>query len=506
MKKIIILISSIFAFQGLTGQITITSSNMPDTGDTTRLSSAVVLPGTDLSQTGPGYTWDFSMLDPQSQSVEEYVSPTSTPFLYQIIFNQSVANLASPINALAFLPGFNITDAYAFYKKSSSNYVRPGYAATIMGVPIPMKFDLPELFYTFPLQANSQADSSYSMYELAFPNVGYFSIERKRVNVVDGWGELTTPFGTFNTLRVKSVITERDSLYLDSLQFGAPIIRYYTEYKWLAIEFGIPVLTITEEGPLITAIYIDSLRNLNPMTVSLGPDENICGGDTISIAAEVSGGTPPYSYLWNTMDTTAVIKVSPGQTTTYSVLVTDSLNNFITGSKTINVTEFSNIELGPDTLVCSGLSVTYTSDFNYDQLRWYINGELQPPGNTLTIDTTLAGMNTVIVRVEYESATCSGSDQVEVTFYICQGIAGINELQFVIMPNPVKEMLVVEGNDLPEKVGFVIYDMNGRRIRSGNQQVFGHRINIDVKSLKPGSYNLLIINENSRGAVKFIKN
>ena len=40
------------------GQITITRSDMPDIGDTIRVSTAIDLTGIDPALTGPGYTWE----------------------------------------------------------------------------------------------------------------------------------------------------------------------------------------------------------------------------------------------------------------------------------------------------------------------------------------------------------------------------------------------------------------------------------------------------------------
>jgi hypothetical protein len=96
------------------------------------------------------------------------------------------------------------------------------------------------------------------------PNIVYLGQIKKRKNTVDGWGTLKTPYGTFQALRVKSEVSEMDTAYLDTLQTTFPALnRKYTEYKWLVKGYGVPVLEITDEGPSISIIYIDSLRILN---------------------------------------------------------------------------------------------------------------------------------------------------------------------------------------------------------------------------------------------------
>ena len=79
------------------------------------------------------------------------------------------------------------------------------------------------------------------------------------MNHVDGWGTLITPYGTFSVLRQKSEVYEYDSIYIDSLGFGVPVTRNYTEYKWLAKGMKIPVLQVNDNFGGLVAKYIDSV-------------------------------------------------------------------------------------------------------------------------------------------------------------------------------------------------------------------------------------------------------
>ena len=61
----------------------------------------------------------------------------------------------------------------------------------------------------------------------------------------------------------------------------------------------------------------------------------ICSGDTTSIFSIVSGGTPPYTLLWDNSSSLSSINVSPASTTSYTQTVTDA--DFCTTTKSILV-------------------------------------------------------------------------------------------------------------------------------------------------------------------------
>ena len=74
------------------------------------------------------------------------------------------------------------------------------------------------------------------------------------------------------------------------------------------------------------------------ITPTLTPaSTDLCAGDMITVcASSITGGTGPYTYLWDTAETTDCIDVSPLATTTYSVTVTDAM--LCTGEGDIEVT------------------------------------------------------------------------------------------------------------------------------------------------------------------------
>ncbi len=504
MRKTALILALLISLISLQAQITITQSDMPNISDTIRISTSSVPTFPDPALTGPDYFWDFSSLLPDSQQVESYVSVSSTPFLYQLIFNASVANLASPITAIDFIPGLDVSDAYIFYKNTQNAYQRAGYAATAFGIPIPLKFNNPEVLYKFPLSANSPADSSQSNFSFSIPNLGYLSIQRKRVNEVDGWGSLTTPYGTFDVLRLKSTVYEYDSIYIDSVQTGLPLIRNYIEYQWLGTGQGIPLLSVTQEGPITTARYRDIASNFNPIVIQ-AEDRTICQGDTANISVNVSGGYPPYNFMWSTGAQTPEIEVAPDDTTSYSVLVSDAQMGAMIGTVQVSVIPFERLDLGADTLLCAGQQLHFDAGNNYDQINWYVNNILSGQSQTFSIDTTSIGMGTATVKVEFTKNTCVGTNESLVGFYLCEGLDENDRITFNVYPNPAKDQLTITGKQLSKNAEISLIDLQGSALVIKILSKENGRFQASTSDLVPGNYFLKIVDGKKSGAASFIR-
>lgn len=259
MSKFCFLPIVIICWLPLLGQITIDQSDMPTPGDTLRKSTALNTGQFDFTETGSDHSWDFSGLVPLSQAVDTFVKVTETPPVYWLFF-LTAANMASPLGSSP-IEQIPLTEAFNFFNNTPDSYSDVGYAAMVFGVPLPFKFDDPDILYDFPVNYQN-VDSSESGFEFALPDLAYLKLERKRVNTVDGWGDLRTPYGTFEVLRIKSEVTEYDSIYIDSLDIGLPINLEYTEYKWMAKGQKIPLLKVTENVLGVIAEYRDSIRDL----------------------------------------------------------------------------------------------------------------------------------------------------------------------------------------------------------------------------------------------------
>lgn len=83
------------------------------------------------------------------------------------------------------------------------------------------------------------------------------------------------------------------------------------------------------------------IRDIEPVSVSLTATELVCPGDKATISSTVSGGKAPYTYSWNTGETTPNIQVDPNNTTTYTVTVKDAcIQQPVSASITVSVPPF----------------------------------------------------------------------------------------------------------------------------------------------------------------------
>lgn len=263
----------VLLFSGLANaQITITNSDMPLVNDTLRVSNTGNVGTSDPTLTDTNYTWDYTHLTYLNQKIDTFVSVNTTPFLYQLYFNNSIiypntkSDLAVHVATPTLTTGLTLSDVYNYYKKPSTQYTQTGFGAKINGVPTSVRFDSLDVIYRFPMNYGNE-DSCISKYALNVPSLLYYGQRKKRVNEVDGWGTLKTPFGTFQTLRIKTTLYTTDTIYLSALSFGTTINRpTEVQYKWLGANSRIPLLQINTIGSAVTSVvYRDSARaNLFP--------------------------------------------------------------------------------------------------------------------------------------------------------------------------------------------------------------------------------------------------
>ena len=254
-------------------------TDMPVVGDSLRLSQAAALPAgaPPLTRRGPNQTWNYAALAPTAQRVERYRALSTTNIVFQLAFGlpgPNQANLASP-QALALPPGTTlpVTDPVVFFRSSAADFRAVGSGVVASGLGLPVTFVSAaeqDIIYRFPLSYSSPRDSSTSAFSINLPGTVFFAQRQKRVNRPDAWGTLTTPYGTFQTVRVVTRLSAHDSLAVPGQPgtgFDTPVTR---EYKWLAKTVHVPVLkiTTTQVGPaeIVTGVeYRDIYRRIVPL-------------------------------------------------------------------------------------------------------------------------------------------------------------------------------------------------------------------------------------------------
>lgn len=249
-------------------QITIVSTDMPKPGEVFLLSSASPL-DINIDSTGDSTTWDFSNLIYQSQRYDTMLAKNNLPLTYQFLFLTSsyAERLLQNISVDTF---FALKNAYNIYKNSTSKFEQTAFAGELNGFPVPVFVNPTDVWYNFPMNYGDTSISnsaySFSAPPMTTPAYIYFKQKRERKNKVDGWGKLILPMDTFDVLRVKSTVTDVDSVSL--FGFGAPsftVISY--EYKFLGKGKGLPLLQINASGgmgkPTVSSvIYQDTLHSV----------------------------------------------------------------------------------------------------------------------------------------------------------------------------------------------------------------------------------------------------
>ncbi len=351
MKKYFLL--SVIGILGLSvaqAQITIKGQNMPTAGQNIIYSTSN--DSIDVSETGPNHTWDFSKITPVSQDTYKYVSPSKANILYAFSFSGAVGLDMK-------LQGLN--GAYSFFKTASTSYSQVGMGFTLpVGpkTPVPISYTNPDIIYKLPMTYGNSDDSCSFNAEQSITGFS-IKITGKRHNTIDGWGKVTTPYKTYDCIRIKSVVTEMDTFLI------IPLNRSRIEYKWLSISEMIPVMEadVTTGGGLgggggIVLHYRDSYKNIvNPNGPQVDfnvADTNVLTGDSIVFNNMTTGGLnyrwtiqpATFSYAAGTSATSknpSVIFHNPG-------LYTVSLNsgniagtNALTKKDYINVTHNSGI-------------------------------------------------------------------------------------------------------------------------------------------------------------------
>lgn len=145
-----------------------------------------------------------------------------------------------------------------------------------------------------------------------------------------------------------------------------------------------------------STVIVDSVGTTLPN------DTAICFGDTLTLDAD----TFCVNYLWNTGETSQLINITnPG---TYIVTVSGNFGCADTDSIVLTNIALPVVDIGPDTSICRGDSLTLFAGNPWASHLW-IGGSTQ---DTLLLDTS--GIYYVEVT---DTTTCVNSDTIEISYY-----------------------------------------------------------------------------------------
>ena len=257
MKTLLLLIgvsASVLSFS----QITITDVDFASGNDTVTVSASDET-NLDLNTTGANAVWDFSSIEITTQRVDTFHDVSDAQAIYQFVYNNGFTN--PEYESEYFLPwssmdfsqgeqiGLSIKDPLYFTKISSSMIEIVGYGVTANDYPIPAASDTIDIKYELPMNyTDSWYSRSYTNLDLNPAFDGIYRRYQQRTSEVDGWGQITTPFKTYDVVRVKSYVESQDSVYINFGGFGGqwielPVPPTY-EYEWYANGEDIPVFKV----------------------------------------------------------------------------------------------------------------------------------------------------------------------------------------------------------------------------------------------------------------------
>ena len=268
MKKIL-LILALFPYW-IIGQITLTKSDFSDGGDTVYMSKAQD-PQIDFSSTGANYTWDFSSLTSSSQVERIYNDLSNVPLFIDFVYGTfaspqyKATNFASseaiPVDQISQVLGVTISDVRLYSKNSNNGITSVGYSAVIEGTEIAFKSDTIETRYSLPLNyGDTYSSRGYTKLDMNPIQNAIWIQYIQRNTIVDGWGTITTPYGTFNALRLHHFIEETDSVMMEVL--GNPVwlpldMPDKHLYEWITNNEKEPILRITTNVVLGNEVVTD---------------------------------------------------------------------------------------------------------------------------------------------------------------------------------------------------------------------------------------------------------
>lgn len=176
-------------------------------------------------------------------------------------------------------------------------------------------------------------------------------------------------------------------LHIDSCDF-------YGNYTEAGIEH------VDKNGGVLDTTSIGNNHYHNSLELNLGPDTNICVGDTFYLDATTTGAT----YEWQDGSTGALMEIT--QPDTYSVTVSVS-NCQLIDTVIVTIHSVPNIDLGLDTALCSYDSLLLNATTDSATYTW----------STGSTDSVLWASASTVYWVEVNVFGCIGSDTIELDSY-----------------------------------------------------------------------------------------
>jgi hypothetical protein len=222
-----------------------------------------------------------------------------------------------------------------------------------------------------------------------------------------------------------------------------------------------------------------------------------------NIFLELSGGSDPYSYEWNTgQQEKNLIGICAGD---YLLMVTDSKN--CSDSETFSITEPEEIEFELDTVIDVRIGQPGSIEITVENPGAYAFEWTGPNGfsaNTEDIESLEAGCFSLTMT--HLETNCS-IDTIICVQDLTSVFGPLNTENYIsFFPNPANSSITIVFND--EMAGeflIMVIDPEGRTIFKKCNELTEYQTTINVSSLNPGIYSLVIEGQKFQVKRKFIK-
>ena len=261
MKKITLLLISIFAIQALFAQPVLTNSLNLTIGDTFRSDSYIEATSTDPGPGGANLTWDFSTITGGTYVEGEgaiCVDPATTPF----------ADSASVANANICTRSIETpNEGYFHYFEcnNTSQYLNAFGLLDAAGSGSFGTYTNQSTLLEFPFTYDDSFDDTWEqlIYSL---DLGYYYHRDSTIVTVeaDAYGTITTPAGEYqNVLRLKKTTIDYSWMNYDGTEW-IPLGSFTDiQYTWYAPNIKIPVMSIFEAEWLPGSYTVNYLVEYN---------------------------------------------------------------------------------------------------------------------------------------------------------------------------------------------------------------------------------------------------
>ena len=243
-------------------QIVINSSDFPAIG-TVYLDAQDTLPAASIvpGAAGASQTFNFANLHQHTIDSLPFLSPSS------FAFDTLVPDADIVISQFG---------GYAFANIGTNKVELIGYTGDFQGfgIPVNIVYSNPQTILEFPTTFGMTYKDT-SVFRSTFPGPAQFFAYVDSVRIshygtsqseVDAWGSITTPLGTFDILRNKTVETSRDSIF--GIKQGSPLLGNWTliPFALLGVQISNPVVNNTttydylskEKGYYVVRLVIDN--------------------------------------------------------------------------------------------------------------------------------------------------------------------------------------------------------------------------------------------------------